>query len=214
MLGWFQALMPKEDRFFDLFNRHGQTLILGAQALRDALAGGDAIPEACGRVMRYEMQADDITKEVMQAVRRTFITPFDRSDITSLISSMDDAIDQMRQTAKAIGLYEIRTFEPLMQELGDIIVKSASVTAEVVKLLGTMKKETVRLQTLTEEIRQLEERSDELHDLGLKALLQRFGPTDPMGFIIGQVVYEHLEKVVDRFEDVANRVNDIVIEHV
>lgn len=214
MLRWFQALMPKEDRFFDLFNRHGDTLIQGAQALRDALAGGDAIQEACGRVMRYEMQADDIAKEVMQAVRRTFITPFDRSDITSLISSMDDAIDQMRQTVKAIALFEIRTFEPLMQELGDIIVKSAQVTAEVVKLLGTMKKDTGRLQTLTEEIRHLEERSDELHDLGLKGLLQRYGRSDPMGFITGQVVYEHLEKVVDRFEDVANRVNEIVIEHV
>ena len=213
LFGWFQALMPREERFFILFNRHAELSVRGAEALKAVLAGGDAMPQNCARVVQCEKQADQVTLEVIQAVRRTFITPFERGDITDLISLMDDAVDQMRQTVKAIGLFELREFEPLMQQLGDIILQSARKTAEVIALLGTMKKEADRLHVLTQEIRQLEEHSDELHDQGLKGLLQANGRADPMGYIIGSAMYEHLEKVVDRFENVGNRVSDILTEH-
>lgn len=213
LFGWFQALMPKEERFFVLFNRHAELLVRGAEALKDVLAGGDSLAQNCARVVQCETQADQVTLEVIQAVRRTFITPFERGDITDLITLMDDSVDQMRQTVKAIGLFELREFAPLMQQLGDIILQSAQKTAEVIALLGTMKKEADRLHALTQEIRQLEEHSDELHDQGLKGLLQANGRADPMGYIIGSTMYEHLEKVVDRFENVGNRVNDILTEH-
>jgi len=213
LFGWFKALMPREERFFVLFNRHAGLLLLGAEALKDVLAGGEALAQNCARVVQCETQADQVTLEVIQAVRRTFITPFERGDITDLISLMDDAVDQMRQTVKAIGLFELHEFDPLMRELGDIILQSARKTAEVIGLLSDMKKEADRLHTLTQEIRQLEEHSDELHDQGLKAILQTHGHSDPMAFIIGSTMYEHLEKVVDRFENVGNRVSDILTEH-
>src|SRR5512143_2668242 len=110
MLRWFQALMPREERFFDLFEAHARTLCGGARALRDLLAeGGDETPARCADIARFEAEADDLTREVMLAVRRTFISPFDRADIRDLISSMDDAIDQMHKTAKAITLLEQRS---------------------------------------------------------------------------------------------------------
>ncbi len=177
------------------------------------MAGGEALAQNCARVVQCETQADQVTLEVIQAVRRTFITPFERGDITDLISLMDDAVDQMRQTVKAIGLFELREFAPLMQQLGGIILQSAEKTAEVIRLLGTMKKDAERLNALTQEIRQLEEHSDELHDQGLKSILQTHGHSDAMAYIIGSAMYGHLEKVVDRFENVANRVSDILIEH-
>lgn len=213
MFGWFHALMPKEERFFVLFNRHAALLVQGAEALKAVLAGGDALAQNCARVVQCETQADQVTLEVIQAVRRTFITPFERGDITDLISLMDDAVDQMRQTVKAIGLFELREFDPLMQQLGDIILQSAQKTAEVIALLATMKKDADRLHRLTQEIRQLEEHSDEIHDQGLKKILQANGRSDAMAFIIGSTIYEHLEKVVDRFENVGNRISDILTEH-
>jgi uncharacterized protein len=213
LFGWFQALMPKEERFFVLFNRHAELLVHGAEALKAVLAGGEAMTQNCARVVQCETQADQVTLEVIQAVRRTFITPFERGDITDLISLMDDAVDQMRQTVKAIGLFELREFDPLMRQLGDVILLSAQKTAEIVGLLSTMKKEADRLHVLTQEIRQLEEHSDELHDQGLKRILQTNGRSDAMAFIIGSAMYEHLEKVVDRFENVANRISDILTEH-
>src|SRR5882757_9930890 len=99
MLRWFRAFLPKEERFFDLFAKHAQTAVQGALALQDMLRGGEETPVYCQRVNQFENDADNITREVLTAVRRTFITPFDRGDIKNLITSMDDAIDQMQQTA-------------------------------------------------------------------------------------------------------------------
>src|SRR4051794_40709304 len=118
MLSWFQALLPREQKFFDLFEAHAATLKAGAASLRSLLNGGEGVPLYCAEVARYEDDADHITREVLLAVRRTFITPFDRSDIRELISSMDDAIDQMHKTAKAIILFDQRSFQPDMVRLG------------------------------------------------------------------------------------------------
>jgi predicted phosphate transport protein (TIGR00153 family) len=213
MLGWFRALMPKEERFFQLFSRHAETLVLGAEALRELLEGGEGVAACCERIVRHEHEADVIARETMQAVRRTFITPFDRSDIQALAGSLDDAIDQMQKTAKAITLFEVSGFEPPMREMGDIILVSARRTVEAVALLSSMQRNAATINAFAEEITQLEERADDVHDRGLKALFQKCRASDPMGFIIGQEVYDHLEKVMDRFEDVANRISGILIEH-
>jgi predicted phosphate transport protein (TIGR00153 family) len=213
MLKWFQALMPKADEFFVLFSRHADTLAAGAKALKEMMAEGADIP-ACGeRVSQHEHEADLITAEVLQNVRRSFITPFDRSDVQGLVTSLDDAIDQMHKTAKTVRLYEVAKFEPAMRELAETIVQSAAVTIEAVGLLKKMTSNAVRLNTLTEELTRIEGRSDELYDQGMKALYQTYGATQPMAFIIGAEIYDHLEKVVDRFEDVGNRINSIVLEH-
>ena len=214
MLGWFQALMPKEERFFDLFARHAETLVAGAEAQRSLQQGGEAVPRYCRVIAEREEEADAVTREVLAMVRRTFITPFDRSDIQDLISSMDDAIDQMHQTAKAITLYEVREFDPLMREMGDVIVEAAKLTVEAVPLLSRVGREAARLATITEAVVKLEERSDALHDQGRRDLFLRHRGGDAMAFIVGNEIYEHLEKVSDRFEDVANEINAIVIEHV
>src|SRR5437016_9743551 len=116
MLRWFRAFLPKEERFFDLFARHAQTVVQGAVALQGMLQGGEETPVFCQRVNQFENDADNITREVLTAVRRTFITPFDRGDIKNLITSMDDAIDQMQQHAKAVLLFDVRSLEPLMRE--------------------------------------------------------------------------------------------------
>jgi predicted phosphate transport protein (TIGR00153 family) len=212
MLGWFQALMPKERRFFDLFEQHAAVVEKGAKAMQALLQGGD-VSLRCADVLRFEDEADAVAREVMLAVHRSFITPFDRGDIKDLIGSMDDAIDQMRQTAKAIALFEVATFDPIMRELGDIVVKAARLTTEIVALLRSMRKEGVRLNALTDEMRVLEEQSDELHDRGIKALFLASRSSDAMTYIVGAEIYDHLEKIVDRFEDVANKVSGIMIEN-
>ena len=213
MLQWFQALMPKEDRFFGLFTAHAATLVQGAGALRSLLEGGDQVPHYCGLIMQREEEADAIAREVLMAVRRSFITPFDRSDIRGLTSSLDDSIDQMQKTAKAITLFEVAAFEQPMRVLGDIIVEAAALTQEAVGLLGDMRQSKDRLNTLTEAISQLESRSDTIYDDGMKALYRSTRPSDAMGFMIGSEIYSHLERVVDRFEDVSNHINGILLEN-
>ncbi len=147
-------------------------------------------------------------------MRRTFITPFDRGNIRDLITAMDDAIDQMQKTAKTVILFDVTEFTPQMKDMGDLIVKSAQLVKEAVPLLHAISSEAVHISELTAQISALEGRADELHDVGLKALYQANGKAMPMAFIVGNEVYDHLEKVVDRFDDVANVMHGIVIEHV
>ncbi|MDP1528637.1 MAG: DUF47 domain-containing protein [Rhodoferax sp.] len=213
MLSWFQALLPREDNFFRLFDAHAATLIKGAEALRKALEGGDEVPHWCQKIFDHEHEADEVAREVLFSVRRSFITPFDRSDIRGLTNSLDDSIDQMQKTAKVITLYEMRSFAPHMQQLGDIAVESALLAVEAVSLLPDMRKHRGRLNELTEQIARLESKSDALYDAGMKALYEAHRGGDAMAFIIGAEVYDHLEKVVDRFEDVANRINGVLVEN-
>jgi uncharacterized protein len=213
MLNWLQALMPKEEKFFDLFEAHARTLTAGAEALREVLKGGEGVSAACQAVARHEGEADAVAREVMLAVRRSFITPFDRSDIHALISSMDDAIDQMHKTTKAITLYEVTAFTADMQALGDLIVRMAALTAEATPMLRNLRANSAKLNAISEQIAALEEESDQLHDAGLAALFKATPKDDALSFIIGAEIYEHLEKVADRFEDVANRMSSVLIEH-
>jgi uncharacterized protein len=214
MLRWFQALMPREDRFFALFSRHAGTLVDGAGALQELLKGGPGVPAAAQKVMALENQADVIAREVLLLVRRTFITPFDRGDIKDLINTLDDTIDQMQKTAKAVLLFEVSTLEPEMAQMGDHILQAAKLTVEAVGLLGSLRENAGRLNAITEEIVRLEDDADTLNDNGIKALFQKHRDGNAMSYIIGVEIYDHLEKVMDRFEDVANRISGIVIEQV
>ena len=170
------------------------------------LRGGDEVEPHCKVISERENEADAVTREVLIAVRRTFITPFDRTDIQDLVSSMDDAIDQMNKTAKTIMLFEMRRFEPQMQAMGEIILQASKLMLEAMPLLASMGKNAVRLQTITEETIRIEENADHLHDEGRKALFlaNRDGPGAAMNFIIGTELYDHLESVVDKLEDVSN----------
>jgi predicted phosphate transport protein (TIGR00153 family) len=209
---WFQALLPREDSFFDQFVAHARLLVQGAEALRVLLNGGEGIAAACADIVRHEEAADEITRAVFLAVRRTFVTPFDRGDISALISSLDDAIDQMQKTAKSITLFGLREFGPEMRELGDLAIQSAYLTLEATELLRDMRRNASRLNAIAEAVTRIENRSDEVYDTGMKALFAACQDR-PMDFIAGAEVFDHLEKVIDRFEDVANGVGGILIEH-
>jgi predicted phosphate transport protein (TIGR00153 family) len=213
MFRWFQALMPHEDRFFRLYDHHARLIVEGAGALCELLQGGPDAAEAGRKVMSLEVQADAIARDVLLLVRRTFITPFDRSDIKDLINALDDTIDQMQKTAKAVLLFEIETLEPEMSEMGARILQSAKLTVDAVGLLGSLRENAARLNAITEEIIRLEDDADTLNDTGIKNLFLKHRNGDAMRYIIGVEVFDHLEKVMDRFEDVADRISGIVIEH-
>ena len=216
MLGWFQAIMPKEDKFFDLFEQHAALVVAGAEALRSLLKGGETVETCRAEILARENEADEVARQVLIAVRRTFITPFDRSDIQRLIGSLDDAIDQMNKTAKIITLFEVRSFEAQMQQIGELSLEASKLVLQAMPLLRNIGKNAGALNVLTEQVIRIEERADELHDDGRKALfLANRGPNavNGMDFTIGTEIYDHLEKVVDRLEDVAKEINSLVVDH-
>ena len=212
MIRWFQALMPKQGRFFDQFEAHAVTLVAGADALHKLLSGQGTIAAHCAEIVEREHQADAIIADVLRDVRATLVTPFDRSAITDLISAMDDAIDQMNQTATAITLYDYVLFEPKMAEMAGVIVRQAQLTAKAVPLLRSLASNSTDLTTYTAELVKLEGEGDEMHDDGLRTLFHA-KQDRPMEFIVGREIYNHLERVVDRFEDIANEIQGLVIDH-
>lgn len=213
MFAWFQKLLPEQGNFFDLFEKQAATLVAGADALARLAQGGPARLQHIREIEEREHDADDITREVLQTVRRSFLTPFDRSAITSLITTMDDAIDEMQQTAGASDLYEVTEFEPEMRDMAAIIVDAARLTAEAMPLLRKIAANGHRLHELTERLVRMEGHADEIHAAGLKRIFRQAQGKDALYFIVRQEMFKRLERVVDRFEDVANEIDGLVIDH-
>lgn len=213
MFAWFQKLMPQQGNFFNLFERQAATLVAGADALARLAQGGPGRAQHILEIEQREHEADDITREVLQTVRRSFLTPFDRSAITSLITTMDDAIDEMQQTAGASDLYEVVEFEPEMRDMAAIIVDAARLTAEIMPLLRKIADNGHRLHELTERLVRMEGHADEIHAQGLKRIFKASAGKDPLHFVVRQEMFKRLERVVDRFEDVANEIDGLVIDH-
>jgi predicted phosphate transport protein (TIGR00153 family) len=213
MFGWFQRLLPRTGDFFGMFEAHAATLVEAAEALSLLADDDSSTSEQLKIINAREHDADDIIREVLTTVRRTFLTPFDRGAITSLIASMDDAIDEMQTTARAIDLYELQQLQPEMKEMVKIAVECAALTAEVMPLLRDIGRNGSRIHLLTEKLVSLEGEADDVHAAGLKTAFQQHGETNTIKFIVAREIFKHLERVVDAFEDVANEIDGIVIDH-
>ncbi|WP_421695094.1 DUF47 domain-containing protein [Aestuariivirga sp.] len=214
MLDWFKKMMPKEEKFFDLFEAHAVKAQEAARSLRAIVQGGPDMVQHCRALSRQEEEADQISYEVMQAIRRSFITPFDRSDIKALSSALDDAIDQMNKTGKTVMLYDVTHFEPNMLAMADKAIAMADLIAEGLPMMRKVGQHSAKLHALTGQLTAIEGEADDLNDSGLSALFKGPARQDALAFVIGSEIYDHLEKVCDRFEDVAHVMGDIVIEHV
>src|SRR3546814_12290491 len=132
------------------------------------MQGGEGIADHIQEIVEREHDADAITREVLQTVRRTFLTPFDRSAITDLIAAMDDAIDEMQKTAGAVDLYDVAEFEPEMRDIAGLIVDAARLTVEALPLLRPISANGPRLHELTERPARTAGHTDKIHTAGLQ----------------------------------------------
>ncbi len=213
MFAWFQRLLPQRGDFFGMFEAHAATLVRAADAMQQLARDGTSPASMLRTIRKDEHHADEIIRQVLDAVRRTFLTPFDRGAITGLIGAMDDSIDEMLSAARAIDLYELKTLQPQMKEMVRLIGEAAKVTAEAIPLLRNVSGNSKQLHELTGRVVGLEGEADEVHAAGLKKAYQQVDKTGPLQFAVTREVFKHLERVMDAFEDVANRIDDIVIDH-
>ena len=213
MFAWFQRLLPKTGNFFELFEAHAATVLSAAEATARLIGDGGASKEHIREIIEREHDADEITREVLQTVRRTFLTPFDRGAISALIGALDDTVDEMQAAAQAIDLYEFDSFSPQMRDMAAIAVDAARLTAEAMPLLRDVGRNGVRLHELTERLVRMEGHADSIHADGLKAALKDHGSNDTLRFVVEREIYKHLERIVDAFEDVADQIDGIVIDH-
>jgi uncharacterized protein len=213
MFAWFQRLLPRTGNFFEQFEAHGAVISASSAALARLVRGGPDIAIHAKTIEDEEHKADDIIRDVLQDVRRTFLTPFDRGAITALIGVMDDAVDEMHKTAGAVELYDVTEFTPEMVEMSDIIVKAAGLINQALPLLRDVTANAGRLHDLTAELVKLEGDADKLNARGLKNAFKTYGATNPTTFVVTNEIYRHLEKVCDKCEDIANQIDGLVIDH-
>ncbi|MGH9807794.1 MAG: DUF47 domain-containing protein [Terriglobia bacterium] len=213
MLQWFQRLMPRQNVFFPAFERHAAVMVKAAVALREMVAGGDQLKARFQEILDLEHEADGIAREVLLGLRTTFITPFDRADIQSLITSMDDSVDQCKATAKAIMLFEVTKFEPDMRKIADAVVECSELASRAVAMLSDVAKNATSLNDICLQITRIEGDADDAYDRGLELLYHRVKGGDAIEFIRSSEIYKHLEDTVDSLDDIADEIQGVVIEH-
>jgi len=212
MFNWFQRLLPRTSDFFGMFEAHSATLTAAATALNTLVDGRAPPHDQIDEIDRREHEADEIIRQVLRSVRQTFLTPFDRGAVISLIGSMDDSIDEMQSTARAIDLYELESFEAEMKQMAGMILEQANLIAQAIPMLRNISDNGAGIHVLTEKVVRLEGNADDAHAKGLKKAFQQHAH-EPMKFIIAREIYKHLERITDAFEDVANEIDGIVIDH-
>ncbi len=206
----FGRLMPQEGRFFDLFNEHAELIVQGSRELAALMASGDDLERRTHNVASIEKRADRITRSTIELLHKTFITPIDRDDIHQLISKMDDILDLLEDAAQLMFLYDVRVPTPEAKKLADICVASSEKVRAAVALLSNMKNAAAIL-VICEEIDRLESDADHVMRSAMARLFR--DEPDVRELIKLRTVYEHLETVTDRCEDVANILQGIVLEN-
>lgn len=211
-LRWFRALMPKEENFIDGFVGHCACLVSAAEKLTALTAEGADQVKCMEELGAIEKAADAITRQTIVSLHRAFITPFDRSDIHSLITALDDTVDLIEEVGQRAALYRVTAFTPRMRALSRMILAMARLLAEMMPMLTNFSKNAEGINALCEKISAVENEADlELRE-ALSELISE--QPDPIVFFGRKEVYELLEAVTDRCDDVADVVEGILLDHV
>lgn len=210
----FGRLMPREGKYFDLFNAHAEQIVLGGQALVELIEALINKPELAGKaaddIDRFEVEADRLTHETMQALHTSFITPFDRDEIHQLISGMDDILDLIQDVAECMALYDIQRATPECQQLADLGLRCCQHVQSAVRQLHSMDNGPAILADC-HAIDHLESDADRIMREAMSKLFRE--EQDVRELIKLKAIYELLETVTDRCEDVANTIEGIVLEN-
>ncbi|MEO8305494.1 MAG: DUF47 family protein [Betaproteobacteria bacterium] len=215
-LNLFSRLMPPEESFTALFCEQAQHILQAAQQLRQMIVeDADADPHVAA-IRAIETAADAVAKKIFIAANRTFNAPIDREDILQLAHVLDDAVDLIEDTAKGIQRYDVHKFPPEMWAMADAIVQSAELLRKVMPFLDSVTKDHKAIFALCEEIGHIEGRADESFDQALTKLRSelRAGEIETAGYIDRKELYELIENVVDKCDDIANAVQSITTKHV
>ena len=214
MLDWFRRMIPQSGDFFTLFERHSAACVAAATALVKLTNGDGDSAKLCAEIQDREHDADEIIRHVLNEVRHTFLTPFDRGAIIALIGAMDDTIDEIHACASAIALYDFSDFEPEMKEMADMVLAATRMIDQGLPLLRDVPRNGDRLHDLTAQVVRMEGEVDDIHERALKSNFTRAKDTgDILRFMVGREIYKHLERIADEFEDVANHIDGIVVDH-
>ncbi len=202
--------IPREQKFFDLFEQSAQNMVKTAQSLKQLVDNWQDVEEKVGEITELEHQGDTITHQIMALLHCTFVTPFDREDMASLAHVMDDVTDFIHAAGYAMLLYKVDTPSERAKELADIIVQGAT---EVERAMPQLRRhrELKKILPRCVEINRLENAADTVFRSAMAELFD--DSTDIASVIKWREIYEHMEAATDKCEDVANVLEGVALKH-
>mgnify|MGYP001570858699 CR=1 FL=1 len=206
----FGRLMPREGRFFELFNEHAELVVQGSRELAELVASGNDLERRAYNIEGIEKRADKIAQSTIELLHKTFITPLDRNDIHQLITKMDDILDLIEDAAQLVFIYDIRIVTAEEKKLADICVTCAEKVKSTVGMLSNMDN-AAAIMAACEDIDRLESEADHVMRAAMAKLFR--DEPDVRQVIKLRAVYQTLESVTDTCEDVANIIEGIVLEN-
>ena len=206
----FGRLMPREGRFFEYFNEHAEQLVLGAIELKALMSDISELQIRARNIESIENKADQITHQTVQLLHKTFITPLDRDEIHQLITTMDDILDLMEDASQCMFLYDIRTVTDEAKKLAEICLSCTEKVKAAVTHLSNMEN-AESILNLCAEIDKLEAIADQVMRSAMAKLFRE--EPDTRHLFKMKEIYQLLETVTDRCEDVANIIEGIVLEN-
>ena len=203
-------MIPRETKFYDLFEKSAGNLVVAAGKLVDLFDDYRDIEAKVELIKDLEHEGDTITHEIMQSLHRTFVTPIDREDIAFLANSLDDVMDFIEDAARSAFLYRVTQPTDRVRELALIILKVTYKLNEVMPLLRRRDQFKQILKQCVE-INRLENEADDVHHAALAELFDN--TRDVRDIIKWREIYEYMESATDRGEDVANVLEAVVLKH-
>ncbi len=207
-MGLREILIPQEKIFFQLLERESKNVLAGAQALNDLILNYDNLPGKRDRIKEIEHQGDEIVHEIYDHLVKSFVTPIDREDISKLASLYDDVLDYIYAVANRLNLYEIEAPTEPMRRFTDTVVKSVQ---EIdIAFAGIQKIKARDIEARCNEVDRLENEADVVLNESVASL---FKTRDAISIIKLKEVYELMETITDKCEDVVQVIRDIVLEY-
>ena len=212
----FKHLMPAEEAFTPLFCEQAECIAKAAGELRQMIGNDLTKQDHLGAIRDIEIAADAVARKIFIAANRTFNAPIDREDILALAHVLDDCVDLIEDAAKEIQRYALVQFEPEMRTMADAVVEASAVLRKVMPYLDSVGKDHKTIIALCEEVGAIEGRADAAFDQGLTRLRAELkaGQIDTLVYIDRKEIYEIVEDVVDKCDDVANAIQTITAKHV
>lgn len=203
------SLIPKDMKFFEMFEKSAMNLLKGAQILKEISSDFKTLTENAAKLERVEHDGDQITHDIMEKLNKTFITPIDREDIHELTTALDDVMDFIEAATERMILYKIQLPTIEMKEMADVILKQVEQINYVIPRLKELKHAKIMEHCI--EINRLENEGDEILREAVAKLFEK--KADPLEVIKWRDIYEYLETATDKCEDVAVIIEGICLKH-
>jgi uncharacterized protein len=212
----FGKLLPREGNFFEMFNLHAGRIVEAANAFAKLVANYSDVQlreQYMRQVDEAERAADRVTHDVNRLIHKTFITPIDRDQIHTLINTMDDVADLLQDSSETMALYDVRQVNEEITRLTDLSVRCCERVKEAVGMIGGLADPATAEAALKtcEEIDRLESDADRVMRAAMSRLFRE--EPDVREVIKLKAIYELLETITDKCEDVANVIEGIILEH-